>query len=79
MLIFQHPILWQARRRNGDIDATWLPNTSRSRATSSGDDNEDNHDNGNVDGDYGDDYGDSDDVADYTDEEEAACELLKGG
>ena len=45
----------------------------------SGDDNEDNHENGNVDGDNRDDYGDSDDVADYTDEEEAACELLKGG
>ena len=45
----------------------------------SGDDNEDNHDNGNVDGDYGDDYGDNDDVANFTDEEEAACELLKGG
>ena len=45
----------------------------------SGDDNEDNHGNDNDDGDYGDDYGDSDDVADYTDEEEAACELLKGG
>ena len=45
----------------------------------SGDDNEDNHDNGNVDGDNGDDYGGSDDAANFTDEEEAACELLKGG
>ena len=45
----------------------------------SGDDNEENHDNGNVDGDNGDNYGDNDDDADYTDEEEAACELLKGG
>ena len=31
------------------------------------------------DGDNEDDYGDSDVVADFTDEEEAACELLKGG